>query len=76
MKNIKLITDGSCDLSQKIIEDSKVEIVDVMVSFGEKNYSTRKDITISQFYEMMKKDRKSTRLNSSHNNQPRMPSSA
>ena len=54
MKNIKLITDGSCDLSQKIIEDSKVEIVDVMVSFGEKNYSTRKDITISQFYEMMK----------------------
>ena len=54
MKNIKLITDGSCDLSQKIIEDSKVDIVDVMVSFGEKNYSTRKDITISQFYEMMK----------------------
>ena len=35
MKNIKLITDGSCDLSQKIIEDSKVDIVDVMVSFGE-----------------------------------------
>ncbi|WP_455538477.1 DegV family protein [Terrisporobacter sp.] len=54
MKNIKLITDGSCDLSQKIIEDSKVEIVDVMVSFGENNYSTRTDITISQFYDMMK----------------------
>ena len=54
MKNIKIITDGSCDLSQKIIEESNVEIVDVTVSFGENSYSTRKDITISQFYEMMK----------------------
>ena len=54
MKNIRLITDGSCDLSQKLIEESKVEIVDLNVSFGEKSYSTRKDITIAQFYEMMK----------------------
>ena len=54
MKSIKLITDGSCDLSQEIIEKSKVDIVDVMVSFGDKSYSTRKDITISQFYDMMK----------------------
>ena len=54
MKNIKLITDGSCDLSQKIIEESKVEIVDIKVSFDDKNYSTRTDITIEQFYEMMK----------------------
>ena len=54
MKNIKLITDGSCDLSQEIIEKGKVEIVDVMVSFDDKSYSTRTDITIPQFYEMMK----------------------
>ncbi|WP_018589822.1 DegV family protein [Terrisporobacter glycolicus] len=54
MKNIKLITDGSCDLSKAIIESSKVEIVDVMVAFGDKSYSTRTDITIPQFYEMMK----------------------
>ncbi len=54
MRNIKLITDGSCDLSQEIIDSSKVEIVDVMVSFGDKSYSTRTDITIPKFYEMMK----------------------
>lgn len=54
MRNIKLITDGSCDLSQEIIDGSKVEIVDVMVSFGDKSYSTRTDITIPEFYEMMK----------------------
>lgn len=54
MKNIKLITDGSCDLSKEIIESSKVEIVDVTVSFGDKSYSTRTDITIPEFYEMMK----------------------
>ena len=54
MRNIKLITDGSCDLSKEIIENSKVNIVDVMVSFGDKSYSTRTDITIPQFYEMMK----------------------
>lgn len=54
MKNIKLITDGSCDLSKEIIESSKVEIVDVKVSFGDKSYSTRTDITIPEFYEMMK----------------------
>ncbi len=54
MRNIKLITDGSCDLSKEIIEDSKVEIVDVMVSFGEDSYSTRTDITIPEFYKMMR----------------------
>lgn len=54
MKNIKLITDGSCDLSPEIIEKGKVEIVDVMVSFDDKSYSTRTDITIPQFYEMMR----------------------
>ena len=54
MRNIKLITDGSCDLSQEIIDSSKVEIVDVMVSFGDKSYSTRTDKTIPEFYEMMK----------------------
>lgn len=54
MRNIKLITDGSCDLSQEIIDSSKVEIVDVMVSFGDKSYSTRTDITLPEFYEMMK----------------------
>lgn len=54
MKNIKLITDGSCDLSKEIIERSKVEIVDVTVSFGDKSYSTRTDITIPEFYEMMR----------------------
>ena len=54
MKNIKLITDGSCDLSKEIIESSKVEIVDVKVSFGDKSYSTRTDINIPEFYEMMK----------------------
>ena len=41
MKNIKIITDGSCDLSQEIIDKSQVDIVDVMVSFGDKSYSTR-----------------------------------
>ena len=54
MKNIKIITDGSCDLSQEIIDKSQVDIVDVMVSFGDKSYSTRSDITVEQFYEMMK----------------------
>lgn len=54
MRNIKLITDGSCDLSKEIIDNSKVEIVDLMVSFGDKSYSTRTDITIPQFYEMMR----------------------
>ena len=39
---------------QEIIDSSKVEIVDVKVSFGDKSYSTRTDITIPEFYEMMK----------------------
>ena len=54
MKNIKLITDGSCDLSQEIIDKSNVDIVDVKVSFGDKSYSTRTDITITDFYNMMR----------------------
>lgn len=53
MKNIKLITDGSCDLSQDLIDKSQIEIVDIKVSFGERSYSTR-DLTNKQFYEMMK----------------------
>lgn len=54
MKNIKLITDGSCDLSQEIIDKSQIEIIDISVSFGEKTYSVLNDLTNKEFYEMMK----------------------
>ena len=51
---IKIVTDGSCDLPQEIIDRVNPEIVRTNVSFGDETFIGGVEITETEFYEKMK----------------------
>lgn len=53
MNNIKLITDGSCDLSKDIIEKYNIEVIGLNVSFGDETYIGGVEIDNDTFYKRM-----------------------
>lgn len=52
MSNIKLITDGSCDLPNEIIEKYNISVISLNIFFGEESYIDNVDN--DKFYEKMK----------------------
>ena len=76
-KYIKLITILFCTIliNSCYFDSSQPEVVDVYPGRGMRNVSVDTDIVIT-FSKKMDTDRKSTRLNSSHTDISRMPSSA
>lgn len=54
MANIKIVTDGSCDFPQEIIDIVNPEIVRINVAFGEDSYVGGVDIDEKTFYEKMR----------------------
>lgn len=54
MKNIKLITDISCDLPIDIINKYKINIVSLNISFGEETFVSGIDIDNKTFYKKMR----------------------
>ena len=54
MRNIKIVTDSSCDLNNEIVTKYNIEIVPLNVAFGDKIYEDG-DIGKDEFYEMMDK---------------------
>ena len=67
----RIIVDSTADLVPEI--KARVSTVPLTVHFGQEEYIDGVTIDNRTFYE---KDRKSTRLNSSHSRASRMPSSA
>lgn len=57
MDNIKLITDGSCDLSSEVLEKFKINTVPLGVSFGDEHYTIGVDINNEEFYKKMKENK-------------------
>lgn len=53
-KNIRIITDGSCDFPKEIIDRVNPSIVGINVSFGEDSYIGGLDIDCETFYNKMK----------------------
>lgn len=53
-KKIRIITDGSCDFPQEVLDIVKPDIVGINVSFGEQSYVGGVDIDSKTFYEKMK----------------------
>lgn len=53
-KSIKIITDGSCDFPQEILNRVKPSIVGINVSFGEESYIGGVEIDDKTFYEKMR----------------------
>ena len=57
MDKIKLVSDGSCDLSEEVIKKFNISVVPLGVSFGEKHYTAGVDIDNKEFYKKMKESK-------------------
>ncbi|MGN1033103.1 MAG: DegV family protein [Intestinibacter sp.] len=57
MDKIKLITDGSCDLSEEVLRKFNINVVPLGVSFGEEHYIAGVDIDNREFYAKMKESK-------------------
>lgn len=56
-KNIRIITDGSCDFPKEIVDRVNPSIVGINVSFGEESYIGGVEIDCETFYNKMKKSK-------------------
>ncbi|KOA20751.1 DegV domain-containing protein [Clostridium homopropionicum DSM 5847] len=54
MEKIKIITDSTCDLNRQIIEKYDLEVVPLIVNFGEESYLDGVDIDIREFLKKIK----------------------
>lgn len=54
MEKIKIITDSTCDLSNKVIEEYDLEVVPLIVNFGEESHLDGVDINIREFLNKIK----------------------
>lgn len=57
MDKIKIITDGSCDLSHEVLNKFNINVVPLGVSFGEEHYTAGVDIDNKEFYAKMKESK-------------------
>ena len=57
MDKIKIITDGSCDLSHEVLNKFNIYVVPLGVSFGEEHYTAGVDIDNKEFYAKMKESK-------------------
>ena len=57
MDKIKIITDGSCDLSDEVLNKFNINVVPLGVSFGEEHYTAGVDIDNKEFYAKMKESK-------------------
>ena len=57
MDKIKIITDGSCDLSHEVLNKFNINVVPLGVSFGEEHYTAGVDIDNKEFYANMKESK-------------------
>ena len=54
MEKIKIITDSTCDLNKQIIEKYDLDIIPLIVNFGEDSYLDGVDIDIREFLKRIK----------------------
>lgn len=56
-KKIRIITDGSCDFPQEVIDRANPDIVGINVAFGDETYIGGVDIDSETFYKKMKESK-------------------
>lgn len=56
MEKIKIITDSSCDLSKDLIEKYEIEVLPLLINFGEESYLDGIDIDFDTMYERIKRE--------------------
>src|SRR3712207_5153469 len=53
MDKIKIITDSTCDLNNQVIREYDIDVIPLIVNFGEKSYIDGVDINIREFLRKM-----------------------
>lgn len=56
MDKIKIITDSTCDLNKEIVKKYDLEVIPLMVNFGEESYLDGVDINIHEFLRKIKEE--------------------
>ncbi|GAB6168009.1 DegV family protein [Clostridium carnis] len=56
MEKIKIVTDSCLDLPKEIIEKNNIEILPVLINFGEKSYIDIEEITLEKMQEKIEKE--------------------
>ncbi len=56
-KKIRIITDGSCDFPQEVLDRARPDVVGINVAFGEDSYIGGIDIDSETFYKKMKESK-------------------
>ncbi len=56
MEKIKIITDSSCDLSKDLIEKYEIEVLPLLINFGEESYLDGIDIDFNTMYERIERE--------------------
>ena len=56
MEKIKIITDSSCDLSKNLIEKYKIEVLPLLINFGEESYLDGIDIDFNAMQERIERE--------------------
>ena len=53
MAGVRIVTDSSCDLTAQEAYELGVTVVPLTIRFGAQEYTDRRDLTVSEFYEKM-----------------------
>ena len=51
MKKIKLITDSTCDLPKDVLEKNNIEVMPLLINFGEESYLDGIEISQDELFE-------------------------
>lgn len=57
MNKVIITTDSTCDLSEEIINRFNIKIIPLLVTFNDKSYKDREDITTEQLYELVNQEK-------------------
>lgn len=56
MEKIKILTDSCLDLPEELIEKNNIEVIPVLINFGEESYIDREEINLKEMQEKIQKD--------------------
>ncbi len=58
MNKVVVLTDSTCDLSEKLIKDNDIKVMPLYVTFDSEIYKDREEIQPAKLYEMIKEKKK------------------
>lgn len=57
MEKIKIVTDSCLDIPEELIRENNIEILPVLINFGDKSYVDREEINLKEMQEKIEQDK-------------------